>query len=129
MINGEMNKEYVESLINQSKSIKDVENLEDNLKNLKAELDLQKQIKELYQVIDFDKIEKNSVIIVKIGLDAKDPSYSANLQLGIIKNVVEPRLQLCKEKNLTILFMAREDSVEVITEEQMKKAGWLKKNH
>jgi hypothetical protein len=75
--------------------------------------------------IDFETLGNNSVLTVKIGFD--DPVYSAKLQYAIVKQVLEPRAETLKAKKTTVLFMAAADDISVISEEDMNKAGWEKK--
>ena len=79
----------------------------------------------LGQQINFDTLGNNSVLTVKIGLD--DPVYSAKLQYAIVKQVLEPRAETLRAKKTTVLFMAGNDDISVISEEDMNKAGWEKK--
>ena len=75
--------------------------------------------------IDFDAAPKNSVLVVKISTE--DHLYSNNIQMGIIERVLKPRMDILKEKRLTVLFMAANDDISLITEADMLKAGWVKK--
>ena len=74
--------------------------------------------------IDFDAIVPNSVILVKVNSD--DPEYSHGFQMGVIKHILEPRFKMLKEKKVTVLFMTDKDSIEILTEADMAKAGWQK---
>ena len=76
-------------------------------------------------IIDFDAAPKNSVLVVKISTE--DHLYSNNIQMGIIERVLKPRMDILKEKRLTVLFMAANDDISLITEADMLKAGWVKK--
>lgn len=77
------------------------------------------------KTLDLEAVPKNSVLIVKIGTD--DHLYANNLQMGIIERVLNPRVEILREKRLTVLFMAREDDINILTEDEMGKAGWVKK--
>ena len=75
--------------------------------------------------IDFDNIPKNAVVIIKLNID--DPFRTQIMQQVIAKQVLEPRLEILKEKRVCILFMQEGDDISVITEEEMAQAGWEKK--
>lgn len=77
------------------------------------------------KTIDIDGAPKNSVLIVKISTE--DHLYAGNIQMGIIKKVLEPRMEVLKEKKITVLFMAADDDITLISEEEMAQAGWVKK--
>lgn len=77
-------------------------------------------------ILDVDKLGNNSVVTIKIGSD--DPIYGAKLQMAIVKQVLEPRVEKLKEKRITVLFMAKDDSIESISQEDMEKSGWVKKD-
>lgn len=78
-----------------------------------------------YNIIDLNKIESNSVIILKVS--PENPDYAVQLQHGFIKNIFEPNIQLLKEKNISVIFMSRDDSLELISEKDMEKSGWIRK--
>ena len=77
------------------------------------------------KTIDLAGAPNNSVLVIKISTE--DHLYANNLQMGIIQRVLEPRREILKEKRLTVLFMARGDDISLLTEEDMDKAGWVKK--
>jgi hypothetical protein len=75
--------------------------------------------------IDFDNIPQNAVVLVK--LDISDPFRVQMMQRVIAKQVLEPRIEKLKERRVCILFMQAGDDISVMPEEDMKKAGWEKK--
>ncbi len=77
------------------------------------------------KTIDLEGAPVNSVMVVK--LNPEDQMYAHNLQMGIIRQVLEPRMELLKEKHLTVLFMGSNDDISILTEEDMGRAGWVKK--
>lgn len=85
----------------------------------------EKAIEVFSKTLDLEAAPKNSVLIVKIGTN--DHLYANNLQMGIIQRVLNPRVEILRDKRLTVLFMAREDDITLLTEEDMEKAGWVKK--
>ena len=74
---------------------------------------------------DFDNLPQNAVILIK--LDVTDPFRVQMMQRVIAKQVLEPRINKLKEKRACILFMQSGDNISVMTEEEMNKAGWEKK--
>jgi hypothetical protein len=77
------------------------------------------------KTIEFDKVTDNSVLIVKINVE--DEEYSRHFQMAVVKHVLEPRFQILKEKKVTVLFMTHRDDISIISENDMNKAGWVKK--
>lgn len=77
------------------------------------------------KVIDFDNIPQNAVVMIKLNVD--DPMRVNMMQRAIAKQVLEPRIEKLKEKRTCILFMQAGDDISVMTEEEMGKAGWEKK--
>lgn len=78
------------------------------------------------KTIDLANAPQNGVLIVKISTE--DHLYANNIQMGIIQRVLEPRKEMLKEKRLTVLFMAKDDDIALLSEEDMAKAGWVKKD-
>ncbi len=75
---------------------------------------------------DFDNIPKNSVVLIKLNVD--DPMRVQMMQRIIAKQVLEPRIEILKQNRVCILFMQDGDDISVMTEEEMNKAGWEKKD-
>jgi hypothetical protein len=75
--------------------------------------------------LDFDNIPHNAVVLIK--LDVNDPFRVQMMQRIITKQVLEPRIEKLKERHICILFMQSGDDISIMTEEEMKKAGWEKK--
>ena len=75
--------------------------------------------------LDLDNIPQNSVVLIK--LNVQDPMRVQMMQRAIAKQVLEPRIEKLKEKRVCILFMQAGDDITIMTEEDMKKAGWEKK--
>ena len=74
-------------------------------------------------VIDFDNLVPNSVIVLKIG---GDTGHKMRMHQAFVR-FINSKGDLFKEKKFTVLFLEPEDSLEVLTEEDMNKAGWQKK--
>jgi hypothetical protein len=88
--------------------------------------DVIKSLVEFAKNIDFNNTSERSVVVVKIG--TKDPQASYALQMNVIRQILEPRRELLQEKKLTVMFMSSEDDISTISEEDMNKAGWVKKD-
>lgn len=76
--------------------------------------------------VDFDNLPKNAVVLIK--LNVQDPLRVQMMQRAIAKQVLEPRAEKLKANKTCILFMQSDDDISVMTEEDMKKAGWEKKD-
>ena len=75
--------------------------------------------------IDFDNITENAVVLIKLNVD--EPIHLQLMQNAIVKQVLNPRIEKLKEKKVCVLFMRADDDISVMTEEDMNKAGWEKK--
>jgi len=75
---------------------------------------------------DFDNLPKNAVVLIK--LDVRDPMRVQMMQRAIANQVLEPRRETLKSKQICVLFMEAGDNIEVMNEEDMKQAGWEKKD-
>jgi hypothetical protein len=75
--------------------------------------------------LDLDEIKQNAVLMVKV--NSEDPEYAYKFQMGVVKHVLEPRFASLKAKKITVLFISEKDDITVLTEEDMAKAGWVKK--
>jgi len=77
------------------------------------------------KVIDLDNVPDKAVLLIKVNVS--DPQYAHHFQMGVVKHVLEPRFEKLKDKKVTVLFMGSEDSIDILTEEDMAKSGWEKK--
>lgn len=77
------------------------------------------------KTIDFDNIQKNGVVVIK--LNTNDPFYMQAMQRAIAKQVLQPRADKLKANSVCILFMQAGDDLSVMSEEDMNRAGWEKK--
>ena len=87
------------------------------------EKDVDEKIVEIDNVIDFDNLAPNSVIVLKIG---GDTGHKMRMHQAFVR-FINSKGNLFKEKKFTVLFLEPDDSLEVLTEEDMDKAGWQKK--
>jgi hypothetical protein len=74
---------------------------------------------ELDKVIDFANLAVNSVIVLKIGggLEHKMQMHRAFVRF------VQNKEEVMKDKRLTFLFLEPDDTIDVLTEADMDKAG------
>lgn len=77
------------------------------------------------ETMDFSALKENSVLLIKINSD--DPQYAHHFQMGVVRHVLEPRYETLKEKKVTVLFMSNSDDLSILSEEDMAKSGWIKK--
>jgi len=75
--------------------------------------------------IDFDNLPKNSVVLIK--LNVQDPIRIQMMQRAIANQVLHPRQEKLKQNQICVLFMQSDDDISIMTEEDMNKAGWEKK--
>lgn len=77
------------------------------------------------KTLDINNLSENSVLMIKVNVD--DPQYAHHFQMGVVRHVLEPRFELLKQKKVTVLFMSDKDDISVISEVDMNKSGWTKK--
>jgi len=87
------------------------------------EKDADAKLVQIDNVLDFDNMTPNSVIILRIGGDA---GHKMRMHQAFVR-FVKSKGDLFKEKHLTVMFLEPGDGIEVLTEEDMKNAGWQKK--
>jgi len=78
------------------------------------------------KVIDLDNVPDKAVLLIKVNVD--DPQYAHHFQMGVVKHVLEPRFEKLKEKKVTVLFLGSQDDISILTEADMAKSGWEKKD-
>lgn len=76
--------------------------------------------------LDFSTLKENSVLLIKINTD--DQQYAHHFQMGVVRHVLEPRYETLKEKKVTVLFMSNSDDLSILSQEDMNKSGWFKKD-
>lgn len=90
-----------------------------------APCQLLRELVDMGKAIDLENVPEKSVLVVKINTD--NPIHAQTMQQGIVRQILEPRFKLLKEKKITVLFMSSMDDLTVITEQDMERAGWYKK--
>lgn len=78
------------------------------------------------KTMDFDTIPKNAVVLIK--LNVQDPMRVQMMQRAVATQVLQPRIEKLKQNSVCVLFMQSDDDISVMTEEEMGKAGWEKKD-
>ena len=91
----------------------------------KSEIDKEadEKILQIDNVLNFDDLAENSVIVLKIGGDA---GHKFRMHQAFVR-FVQSKGELFKQKHFTVLFLEPGDSLDVLTEQDMEKAGWQKK--
>jgi hypothetical protein len=87
------------------------------------EKEAEAKITQIDAVIDFVGLPKHAVIVLKVGGDAM---HKMRIHQAFVR-FFKSKQSILKEKELTILFLEPGDGLEVLTEEDMDKAGWQKK--
>ena len=75
-------------------------------------------------VLDLKNMEPKSVIVLRIGGDA---GHKMRMHQAFVR-FVQSKGDLFKQKELTVMFLEPGDYIDVLTEEDMDKAGWVKKD-
>lgn len=88
-----------------------------------SDKELDDKLIQIDNVIDFNNLSPNSVIVLKIG---GDTGHKLRMHHALMR-FIQSKGELFKEKHLTILFLEPGDELEVLTEKDMEKAGWTKK--
>jgi len=102
-----------------------VEPVLDNVEEMAMEAAASLEAATLALTIDFEGLKPNSVLVVKIPADS--PEYHARIYHAITQGVLMPRMDLLKDKKVGVLFMTTEDTIELLSEDDMAKAGWERK--
>jgi hypothetical protein len=75
--------------------------------------------------VDFDTMKPNTVVIIK--LNTESPLHVQMMQRAIATQVLQPRVEQLKKNRICVLFMGSDDDITSLTEEDMNKAGWERK--
>lgn len=75
-------------------------------------------------VINVNEIKDNSILIVKI--DVPSPMHKMAVAPTFAK-LLSPYGPKLREKNVTVMLMLATESIDIISEEEMNRAGWEKK--
>lgn len=75
--------------------------------------------------INVDELKPNSVLVVKINPEGMHQRIAASRQIVM---ALQPVIEKLREKNIIIIIMANEETIETLDEEQMSKMGWTKKD-
>lgn len=76
------------------------------------------------EFLPLDDIPNNSFILLRIDVAGPMEKYqAADNFLGELNRYQE----IFRRKNLTLLIMTPKETIEILTEEEMNKAGWFRK--
>lgn len=81
------------------------------------------KIVEISNVIDFNATAEGSVIVLKVG---GDPLHKMRMHQAFVR-FINARKELFKQKKFTVLFIEPGEDLSVLSEEDMEKAGWQRK--
>lgn len=76
-------------------------------------------------VINLNTIQPNSILVIKI--DVPSPLHKMAVAPSFAK-LLQPHGKKLREKNVTIMLMTTKEDLSIITEEEMNRAGWEKKD-
>lgn len=78
---------------------------------------------QIADVIELEKLSKNSVVVLKLGggEDHKIRMHAAFMQF------LSAKKETFQKNKVTVLFLNDTDDLKVISESDMNKAGWFKK--
>jgi hypothetical protein len=76
------------------------------------------------KTIDIKDLPPNSILVIKLDV----ANFSQKLLVApAFSKLFKPYAEQLKEKHITILLMAKNESIDVIPEEEMNRAGWVKR--
>jgi len=81
------------------------------------------KIVQIDKIISLETLNPNSVIVIKLG---GDEGHRIRMHQAFIK-FLNSKQSLFKSKKLTVLFLDNTDDISSISEEDMNKAGWYRK--
>lgn len=76
-------------------------------------------------IINVDEIKSNSIVIIKV--EAESPTHKMAVA-PMFQKLLSPYGPKLREKNVTIMLMTTKESLEVVSEAEMNRAGWEKKS-
>lgn len=74
--------------------------------------------------INMDEIPKNSVLIIKLNVNNPEEKMAV---LPTIAKLFVPYKDILREKSVTVMMIGAAESIDIIPEAEMNKAGWHKK--
>ena len=82
---------------------------------------LERGEKKFFQIVDLEKLEKNSILVFKLVPESIDILIS-------LPFLVEKMKDILTEKNIAVMIMNPEDDMSVLSEKEMNRLGWEKKD-
>lgn len=75
-------------------------------------------------VLNVDDIKPNSILIINV--DVESPVHKMAVA-PVFSKLLAPYANTLREKKVTVMLMTLNESINTITEEEMNRAGWHKK--
>lgn len=75
-------------------------------------------------VINVDEIKPNSILIINVDVDSPVQKMAIAPVFG---KLLSPYTTKLREKGVTVMLMSLHENINLISEEEMNKAGWEKK--
>lgn len=75
-------------------------------------------------VLNVDEMKPNSIVLIKV--EAENPVHKMAVA-PLFQKLLSPYGPKLREKNITIMLMTTKESLEIISEAEMNRAGWQKK--
>lgn len=76
------------------------------------------------EVLAVDDIPDNSFLIIRVDVPGPMEKYMAANELA---KVLGPYHDLFKRKNVSIMIMTPQEKFDIMTEEELNQAGWVRK--
>jgi len=74
--------------------------------------------------INIDDIKENSIVVINIDVKSPEQKMAVAPTFG---KLLAPYAMDLRKKHITVMLMALDESIELVSEEDMNKAGWFKK--
>jgi hypothetical protein len=74
--------------------------------------------------LNIDDIKPNTVLVINVDVDGPEQKMAV---APAFAKLLAPYIPTLKEKRVTVMLMSVNESINLITEEEMNKAGWEKK--
>lgn len=76
------------------------------------------------EIIQLDEIPANSFIVLKVDVRGPMEKYqAADITIGNLNKYND----IFTEKKITLLILTPKESIDILTEDEMNKAGWYRK--
>lgn len=75
-------------------------------------------------VLNVDDIKPNSILVINV--DVESPVHKMAVA-PVFSKLLAPYTRKLQEKKVTVMLMTLNESINTVTEEEMNRAGWHKK--